>query len=176
MIPYLPSLSWCTAIANGRVPDPPFKGRYNRSLILGPDGEMQLSVPVIGGITAVKKANPQTWICADDKNWRHQHLGAINAAYGRTPFFIHFFPIVEKIINDSSVTSIEQLNNQLYIAIAKFLELEKHTYILQKTKHSKLIATVKSEIMLDMPPSHVDVSIIHHIFHFGKDTIFLCLG
>lgn len=68
-----------------------------RTLIMTPDGaERLLSVPVAGGSAALKHAASDPPLSSHGK-WRAEHLGAWNAAYGRSPYFIHLFPEIENI-------------------------------------------------------------------------------
>lgn len=175
MISYLPTLRQCAQLAAGAVPEAPPKGRYNRATLCGADGcELQLTIPVTGGINAVKHGDPHSWRCADDKNWRHRHLGAINAAYGRTPFFQHLFPEIEAVIADTSVSSVEVLNARLYGAMEEFMQLRRllpHFTAGDRGIHRKVAA----ELLSAVPTAPQGVSSLHYLFHLGPDTALCAL-
>lgn len=176
MISYLPTLRQCAQLAAGAVPDAPPKGRYNRVTLCGADGcELQLTIPVTGGINAVKYGDPHLWRCADDKNWRHRHLGAINAAYGRTPFFQHFFPEIEAVITDTSVSSVEVLNARLYGAMEEFMQLRQ---LLPQFEagNSEMHRKIAAELLETVPAAPHGVSAMHYLFHLGPDAALCALA
>lgn len=176
MISYLPTLRQCAQLAAGAVPEAPPKGRYNRATLCDADGqELQLTIPVTGGINAVKHGDPHSWQCADDKNWRHRHLGAINAAYGRTPFFRHLFPEFEAVIADTSETSVEALNARLYTAMEEFMQLRQ--LLPQFTGGDRALhRKVAAELLETVPAAPQGVSALHFLFHLGPDAALCALA
>lgn len=176
MISYLPTLRQCAQLAAGAVPDAPPKGRYNRATLCGADGrELQLTIPVTGGINAVKYGDPHSWHCADDKKWRHRHLGAINAAYGRTPFFQHIFPEIEAVITDTSENSVEVLNARLYGAMEEFMQLRRLMPQLA-TGNVETHRKVAAELFAAIPAPPQGVSALHYIFHLGPEAAICALA
>jgi len=66
----------------------------NRFEILGVNGKLTLSIPVVGqkGEKVMTKD-----IRIADHNWRKQHITTLKSAYGRSPFFEHYFDELESI-------------------------------------------------------------------------------
>ncbi|MBF25591.1 MAG: hypothetical protein CMP49_03630 [Flavobacteriales bacterium] len=67
----------------------------NRTLILGPNNPLLLTVPIVNKhysktlIENVKIA---------DSYWKKKHINSIQTAYGSSPYFIFYFDIIKKII------------------------------------------------------------------------------
>ena len=59
---------------------------------------MRLSVPVVGGTSAIKHTSPLSWQLSDHGRWEEVHLRGIEASYGKTPYFAHFFPQLKELI------------------------------------------------------------------------------
>ncbi len=60
----------------------------NRYLISGPNGVIQLSVPLVKGKnyrTPIKDVK-----ISYDMRWEHQHINTIKSCYGSSPYFIHY--------------------------------------------------------------------------------------
>lgn len=53
--------------------------------------DVRLKIPVEGGSSA-KRLHPSQLVISDHGDWRHTHLGAISAIFGRAPFYIHIEP------------------------------------------------------------------------------------
>ena len=70
----------------------------NRCTILGANGPIDLSVPIIrpqGKNTALSNV-----LISYAENWTKDHLKSIESAYGRTPFFEYYFEDLETIIRN----------------------------------------------------------------------------
>lgn len=81
----------------------------NHYEILSANGVLKLTVPVIHH--APKMPVYEVKISYEEP-WQRLHLNAIKSAYGRAPFFQHYFPELEKIISESPVY-LAALNRQL---------------------------------------------------------------
>lgn len=55
----------------------------------GATGEYLLTVPVTGGARILRHVGPTQVTVSDHGEWTRVHLGALEAAYGRTPFWPH---------------------------------------------------------------------------------------
>ena len=90
----------------------------NRARILGVNGKILLTVPI------VRKSYSKTRIknikIANNK-WQKKHINSIKSAYGSSPFFIHYFDGIEKIINNH-YTFLMDLNTEM---VNFFLEIMK---------------------------------------------------
>lgn len=69
----------------------------NRYDVPGPNGMLNLTIPVIG-----TKGNkiPSGEICIDNRqSWADQHRKTLRAAFGSSPFFEHYAPAVEDVLS-----------------------------------------------------------------------------
>lgn len=73
----------------------------NRCRILGSNKVLDLVIPVQKGKTNLTTG--QVGIVYREK-WQREHIRAIQSAYGRAPFFEHYFPQIEQIIKTESKT------------------------------------------------------------------------
>ncbi len=96
---YLGNVQWFAKLLEGAVIDLGehyVKQSYrNRCEIAMPEGRMALTVNVVAGSQRL----PMREVRIDySKRWQHQHLHALRSAYGRAPFFEHYWPELEPII------------------------------------------------------------------------------
>lgn len=69
----------------------------NRYDVPGPNGMLQLTIPVVG--TKGQKV-PVSRIQIDNRQpWADQHRKTLRAAYGSAPFFEHYAPAVEDVLS-----------------------------------------------------------------------------
>ncbi|MDE5887065.1 MAG: WbqC family protein [Muribaculaceae bacterium] len=135
IIPFLPTFRWyaawlserwkgvdevsATAIANTVAG---IQGKdFARAVIGGNAGKNLLSVPVAGGSNSLKKAErlPKIRI-ADHGNWRHVHLGAFEAAYGRMPFYPHLITEIKRCYA-AETAFLSDFNHLLHQALCSIL-------------------------------------------------------
>ena len=124
-IHYLPSLEYCALIFS--EPNVVFevcenfpKQTYrNRSYILGANGVELLSVPIIQS-SATKQLTKDVQVDYSQE-WIRRHRGAIQAAYGKAPYFEHVEPFIEQIFAKKSKFLVD-LNIQFLNIIARFLQ------------------------------------------------------
>ncbi len=71
-------------------------GFLNRCWILGANGKLELTVPVVGG----RNQNSLLSEVQIDyrESWQKKHIRAIVTSYSKSPFFEFYFPDVEKIL------------------------------------------------------------------------------
>lgn len=172
MPPYLPSLEWlvrnCADSSN-----PLMKTReYTRTLIESnsPEG-MVLTVPVVGGSSAAKRLNPEQLEISSHGDWTRIHLGAIEAAYGREPYFQHFFPGIAGIIADYPPV-LEDMNRRLLSDMLLCVSYKENIHELKemKTLHTARYTDIRNRLMKNVNPSH---SFIEPLFRLGRDALFL---
>lgn len=93
----------------------------NKFDILCANGRYTLSIPLQKGknnqqnITEVKISN--------NDNWQKNHIETIKSAYGRSPYFEHYFPSLEKVYTTES-TSLLDFNNSGLQFILNSLKLD----------------------------------------------------
>lgn len=70
------------------------KGGYrNRTLILGANGPLRLTIPLVKG---KNQAQPIREVRIDNnKAWQRQHWQSIRSAYGKAPYFEHYADLFE---------------------------------------------------------------------------------
>ena len=99
---YLPPIDYLLAIATCRAAYIDTAAIYtkqsycNRCEIATPQGLQALVVPAVrplGHKTPVKAVE-----VGYDTPWQRDHLGALRTAYGRTPYFIHYYDGLAAII------------------------------------------------------------------------------
>ncbi len=68
----------------------------NRCHIAGPQGIQRLSIPLKGGRNTHMPIRELR--ISDAFDWRHRHLQALRTSYGRAPFFDHYMPELEALM------------------------------------------------------------------------------
>lgn len=105
---YFPPVPWFSVIAENRnaliEKHENFKKQTyrNRCEILSSNGKLPLIVPLVkdhGAKTPINKVKIDY-----SAPWQRIHLHAIRSAYGKTPFFIHYFDDIKKIIESGEET------------------------------------------------------------------------
>lgn len=165
MIPYCPSL----AFYRGNPADP---RHINRALFTG---SLTLTVPVAGGAAALKRLAsahdrqaqqlPALSI-SDHGNWPHRHLGSLEALYGRTPFFPHYYPPLAAIIA-SPPPLLADLNDAIDSLIRAWLRLP--------LPSGPFTSPVIAEARRLSGVADPQLSMLHYLFHLGPEAIFLLL-
>ncbi len=106
--PYAASVGWyaeaLAALAEG-MPYPGAEGRHpNRTLIAGSAATEWLIVPVAGSASALKSTAGRPLLLSNHGDWPRRHLAALEAAYGRTPYWPHYSPELASILTDPGTT------------------------------------------------------------------------
>lgn len=122
----------------------------------------RLTVPVVGGAAVLKcrDANP---LLSEHGKWRREHLGAWNAAYGRTPYFTHLMPQIEEVYADSEGITLDEFSRRLLGVALRWLDPE------ALTATGDTIEAVRREIRAKVDPR---LSIFDAIFRLGRETVF----
>lgn len=161
------------AEANGMMErvDKKYTRNFSRCKICMADGrEQMLSVPLDGGAKALrggKDVGENT--ISDHGNWRHVHLGAINAAYGKTPFFPHLLPEIEEAYRHS-YGKLEEFNIAIHRALSSFIINGSEPDALRRVSEGNISRAVS--IGLEMAEkTEKDRSILDLIMKFGPETL-----
>lgn len=110
---YFPDIDWFRAYRNADQCILPVYHSYqrrsmeNRCVIGSAQGPLVLSVPLEGGRNQHRCLNDIH--IAYHTRWQHQHAQAIRSAYGRAPFFDHYYSLFEPVFTHS-FPSLVQLN------------------------------------------------------------------
>ncbi|MDE5870495.1 MAG: WbqC family protein [Muribaculaceae bacterium] len=167
--PYLASTLWM----RGNIAPGVLKTRdYTRTVVESNSTEgIVLTVPVAGGSSAAKRLKPESLEISAHGDWTRIHLGAIEAAYGREPYFQHLFPEIQSIINDYP-QQLVRLNVLLmekmmgFIGYAKAIEDIRHLRKVNPARCTDITLRLESKI----DPAH---SFLEPLFRLGPDSIFL---
>lgn len=187
MCPYAASVNWYAAWLNAmllgmspkeaeasanRTDNVKGKG-FTRCRINGVTGEtLLLSIPIEGGATRLKKESAiPNLMLSDHGNWRHVHPGALNATYGRSPYFQHLMPLLADVYA-SPEKSLSGFTTLLHEAIITFLLGDPHPP--HSTLHPSLStlrppAIARGKELAAMIPS--EISILDPLMRFGKETL-----
>ncbi len=167
--PYLPSTLWL----QGKVPAKPLKTRdYTRTLIESnsPEG-MILTVPVVGGSRAAKRLRPEQLEISGHGDWTRIHLGAIEAAYGKEPYFQHLFPEIADVI-EHYPQHLASINVLLKEKMMDFIGCPEALEEIRKLREAfpKRSSDITRRLESKINTSH---SFLEPIFRLGPDSIFL---
>lgn len=150
--------------------------RYGRSLTRtliasnSPEG-LVLTVPVTGGSAAVKRDDPHSFMISSHGDWTRIHLGAIEAAYGREPYFPHFFPGIAEII-EAYPPKLEDFNRRLLATMLRLAayDEEKEGLLSLREEHPERFRAIVERLLAGVNPRH---SMIEALFRYGKEILFL---
>lgn len=85
----------------------------NRCMILGPNGPLQLTVPVLRG--SFHKTPLKDLRIDNSRRWRELHLRGITSAYAAAPFYEYYYDIIERVITGKYEFLIDLNDNALRI-------------------------------------------------------------
>lgn len=167
--PYLASTLWL----QGRVNHKQLKTRdFTRTLIDSNSSEgIVLTVPIVGGSSAVKRLMPEDLEVSAHGCWTRIHLGAIEAAYGREPYFQHLFPQIAEVV-ECCPQQLARLNVLLYEKMMEFLDYSATIGDVRKLRESnpERCADITRRLEAKINTAH---SYIESLMRFGRDAIFL---
>ncbi len=169
--PYLASTLWMRT--QGK--DLTLRGRdYTRTLIeSNRDGGQVLTVPVEGGSSAVKRGPVSELRVSAHGDWPRIHLGALEAAYGKEPYFAHLFPEIAEEISGYP-ESLTELNGRLLRMMLSFAGYADEIGPLRNllSRHPQRVAGIAGRLEAGCDLTH---SYLEPLFRFGRDAIFLLL-
>ncbi|MCG8385716.1 MAG: WbqC family protein [Cytophagales bacterium] len=143
----------------------------NRCHILGPNGRLTLSVPVIGGR---KKIAMKDLRIDHDQKWSNNHWRAIQSAYGKSPFY-EFFRDDFRAIFQKKEKFLVDLNCELLTLCLDLLGLKKKLIFSEKYENDPK----RSNISDFRSVIHPKISFEQRVFYrpvpypqvFGKDFV-----
>lgn len=147
--PYFGSLGWWRRYARHlsdphNTPWPSPCAEIRRTVL---PGGLVLSIPVTGGSGAVKRLPAAQLEISQHGNWQHTHLGALEATYGRTPYYRHIEPHLTNLLREAS-GNLSLLNRKLLEAVKTFLDLETELEQLKEMRRDRpeLLVAMQTEI------------------------------
>lgn len=151
---------------------------WSRREVAGAHGQspVLLTVPIEGGSSVVKRAHPGQWTLSDHGRWRMMHLGALEAAYGTTPFFEHFYPGIHRVLSEAGQgMSFHDFTLRLYEAVEDNLRMEPLIdYLLgmdQACRQRIILLSSEKKIT-----GYADLAFLDVIFRKGQESIFTLLA
>lgn len=169
IFPYLASTMWM----QGKIDRKGLKTRdYTRTLIESnaPEG-IVLTVPVVGGSSAVKRLKPEQLKISGHGDWTRIHLGAIEAAYGREPYFQHLFPEIAVLLTDYP----QQLARLNVLLMEKMLDFIRYAHTVEDINNLRETNPERCQAITRRLESKIDPthSFLEPLFRLGPDAIFL---
>lgn len=171
MIPFAPPASFYRFCpGNFSIPSPEGMGKaLARTLIAG---DVMLSVPVEGGASRLKHRGVRDVEISQHGRWQDVHLGALRAAYGRTPYFAHLFPQIERVYEERSHGPLCGFNTVLHELALSWLDLDSRAgddlmrmFLTNRLRAMQIAEEVKRNI-------NMDYSIFDALFRLGRETLF----
>lgn len=126
-LPYLPSVGWFKQyLQAGEVfiearENFVKSSQRNRASIVGGNGRLLLSIPVAGG-----RDHHQTYkdTLTHGTDWQKSHWQSLRSAYGSSPFFEHYGPVLELLYNGTE-TNLFDFNQRLLNTLLRLLKINK---------------------------------------------------
>lgn len=166
---YLPSTLWMKCLGIGID----LKTRdYARTRILSnTQSGILLTVPVAGGSSATKRLRPASLKISDHGDWPRLHLGALDAAYGKEPYFQHLFPEIASEITGYP-KELSTLNRNLMTKMMVFLDYETLMPEIRnlRNQYPRRCESIADKLRSKIDPEH---SFLEPLFRFGRDALFL---
>ena len=178
-LPCAGSLKWYSGLAESILSGKEFAAAdtgcmLNRYAIRGNNGEkLLLSVPVEGGRKNLLRLPPGADIpLSEHGGWRRVHRGAICAAYGRSPYFQHYFPMMEQIIIRSR--TLKDLSGNFHSLVMRSAFQPDVLESVKKMRCDRA-ELFKAEHTRCLAETDTGLSIIDSLFRIGPDTIFAAI-
>lgn len=100
----------------------PLRHSHHRYAIAGPNDVTRLTVPLVGETATFAVPLSEVRV-SEHARWRHQHWGALMAAYGKSPYFEHLAPALHAILVEGGQTHLLDLNRALHTLVVDFMDL-----------------------------------------------------
>lgn len=183
VIPYAPSARWYAAWLRNLTEGDPESGipeanaalkingkDFAHTLIAGNCGNQMLSIAIEGGASRLKRGTYIT--CAtlsDHGNWRKIHTGAIEASYGKAPYYPYLMPLLTGIYEDMELTGLRDFNTAIHKKLLELLIPGREVSSSGACAAvSEAVQSRGKEIAARINP---DLSVIDSLMHFGPETL-----
>lgn len=185
VVPYLPSQRWMSAWLQARLDGDNAaeaavrashlidRREFGRTTILSHDREQLLTIPVAGGASVWKQRRLPPVEISQHGNWQHTHLGAIEAAYARTPYFDTLYSALCPLYNKAE-GRLAAFNAAVMTVITSFLNIEPMlAEIKRRLNASDRILDAWSDVYREKRMDQI--SILDPLMRYGPDTLYLLL-
>lgn len=149
-----------------------------RCLIAGRDSSPAfMGMAIEGGASVLKNRSRRCDAVklSDHGNWRHTHIGTLEATYGRTPYFSHLMPAIRDCYLTQQSDRLEDFNLSLHNVIVEFLGinrfLETYAYGAGHAQGLQFYATAierGEEVAASINP---ELSIVDAAMRAGQETL-----
>ena len=117
---YYSSLFKCTNVKIEQFDNYPKMTFRNRCTIVGSNGRVDLSIPVVGGRN--KRQLMRDVKMDYSQAWQRQHIKTINSCYGKAPFYDYYISDIVKLLNCQSVFLFD-FNWEIIIWLKKIMQI-----------------------------------------------------
>lgn len=119
-----------------------------------------------GGASILKQSRRLSHaILSEHSDWQHNHLGALEASYGRAPFFRYIFPDLKRIFSGYG-QPLADFNREIHNYICVFLNIRD----ILSVPLSDAAKERGKELACEISPR---LSIIDPLMRFGPETILI---
>lgn len=143
---------------------------YARTTILDAhQSPMLLSMAVEGGARSLRDISQLNSIrLSDHGNWRRNHILAIEAAYGRTPFFHLIADKILEVYKDESIVTLRNFNIALHYLISQQLFINLEPKRLHHLAVNEEIIKRGKELAKEIKP---EISVLDPLMKLGPEAI-----
>lgn len=147
---------------------------FARTMIAGNHGNLMLSMAVEGGAGRLRRdCLVATASLSGHGNWRKNHAGALEATYGKMPYFQHIYPYILNVLSGSAV-SLPDFNSGLHKTIISILGIDE--YVSPGRKEWDSMRDAVSPQALERGEEILDIinpslSIIDALMRHGPETL-----
>lgn len=142
-----------------------------RTILISGKGErLMLSMAVEGGARQLRNIKDNSLIfLSDHGNWRKNHLGAIEALYGKAPFYDYIIGELKPIYQNNDLMTLSSFNSAIHKVFKKIL-LEKISFerLNNLSAENVVIKERGKEISLNISP---EISILDPLMKIGPETL-----
>lgn len=161
------SLNDAVIHANSKLTSLKEFGRFS----LQPQGNapLVLSLAVEGGGRQLRSAEKINDLkLSEHGDWRKIHLGALEAALGRQPFYRYLEPRINKVYRNTGINILKDFNTAIFKEIYSFLLEGITADKLREFSESRVLAERGKEIAEEI---NKDVSVVQALSCYGKETL-----
>lgn len=136
-------------------------------------GEELLSVPIIGGNSMVKSNRVEEFRVSDHGDWMRKHIGALEAAYGRTPYYRFFASDLEEIIRNAPGKTLIEVSENIHTLVCRILTLPGTLEALRQARQEnpERLILIREDLRRNHPP--LSNSLIGTLATLGPETLLM---
>lgn len=139
-------------------------------IMTGKGESLLLSMAVEGGSRKLREINKEQGLSLSAHgNWRKNHLGALEALYGKTPFYEHIMSGLFPVFKNQDLTALSSFNSGIHKVLSEFL-LGDFYFNEKNNPFSENVVLMErgKEIAKRINPK---ISIIDSLMHLGRESL-----